>query len=52
MLLVSIGFGYNAVKKIPVGKYIIGGVLLLPMSLMMASAISYDPLVLVAILSR
>lgn len=48
MLLVSIGFGYNAVKKIPVGKYIIGGVLLLPMSLMMASAISYDPLVLVA----
>ena len=35
-------------KKIPIGKYIIGGVLLLPMSLMMASAISYDPLVLVS----
>lgn len=48
MLIAYIVFGYNAVKKIPVGKYIIGGVLLMPMSLMMASAISYDPLVLTA----
>ena len=48
MLIAYIGCGYHAVKKIPVGKYIMGGVLLLPMSLMMASAISYDPLVLVA----
>ena len=48
MLITYIGFGYNAVKKMPMGKYITGGVLLLPMSLMMASAISYDPLVLVA----
>lgn len=47
-LILYIIFGYNAVKKIPIGKYIIGGVLLLPMSLMMASAISYDPLVLVS----
>lgn len=51
MLIVYVLACYNAIKKAPVGKCIFALIPLLPMSLMMSSAISYDPLVLVSTLN-
>ncbi len=42
---------YHAIKKAPVGKFIFAAVPLLPMSLMMGTAISYDPMVLLSTLN-
>ena len=42
---------YRDIKKIPAGKWILATVALLPMSLMMSSAISYDTMVIIASLS-
>ena len=46
VLTAYIAICYYAVSKTPLGKGIIALTALLPMSLMMASAISYDPLVI------
>lgn len=51
MLITYIFFGFNAVKKTPIGKFIFAAIPLLPMSLMLSSAISYDPLVLICTLN-
>lgn len=51
MLIVYVLTCYNAVKKAPIGKFVFASIPLLPMSLMMSSAISYDPLVLIASLN-
>lgn len=51
MLLTYIFSCYNAIKKTPVGKFIFATMPLLPMSLMMSSAISYDSLVLISTLN-
>lgn len=42
---------YHAIKKTPVGKIIFAAIPLLPMSLMMGTAISYDPMVLITTLN-
>jgi len=42
---------YRNIKKIPIGKWIIATVALLPMSLMMSSALSYDAMVIISSLS-
>lgn len=51
MLTVYVLACLNAVKKTPVGKIVFAVVALLPMSLMMSSSISYDPLVLISTLN-
>lgn len=42
---------YHAIKTTPVGKFIFAAIPLLPMSLMIGTAISYDPMVLLATLN-
>lgn len=42
---------YHAIKMAPVGKFIFAAIPLLPMSLMMGTAISYDPMVLLSTLN-
>lgn len=51
ILAVYIAMIYRNIKKIPVGKWIIATVALLPMSLMMSSALSYDAMVIISSLS-
>lgn len=51
MLIAYIFSCYNAIKKTPIGKFIFAAILLLPTSLMMSSAISYDSLVLICTLN-
>lgn len=51
MLIVYVLACYNAIKKAPIGKSIFALIPLLPMALMMSSAISYDPLVLITTLN-
>ena len=51
MLITYIFSCLNAVKKAPIGKFIFAAMPLLPMSLMMSSAISYDALVLICTLN-
>ena len=43
--------GYCAIKNTPVGKSILAGLALLPISLMMSSSFSYDAMVIIASLS-
>lgn len=42
---------YHAIRRTPVGKFIFAAIPLLPMSLMMGTAISYDPMVLLSTLN-
>lgn len=42
---------YRDIKKIPIGKWIIATVALLPMALMMSNALSYDAMVIISSLS-
>lgn len=51
MLLSYILACFHAIKRTPVGKFLFAAIPLLPMSLMLSSAISYDPLVLVSTLN-
>ena len=51
ILLLYIVVMYRNIKKIPCGKWIIATVALLPMALMMSSAVSYDAMVIISSLS-
>lgn len=51
MLIVYIAACYNAVRKTPIGKFVFAAIPLFPISLMMGSAISYDPMVLISTLN-
>lgn len=42
---------YNAIKKTPTGKFIFAAIPLLPISLMMSNAFSYDPMVMLVTLN-
>lgn len=48
MLIAYIGCMYHAIKTSPVGKYVFMIFSLLPMTLMMSAAISYDGMVIIA----
>lgn len=51
LMLLYIWATFRAVKRTPIGKGILAGVATLPISLMMSSAISYDPMVILSTLS-